>query len=129
MRRKLILSGMLAATIVIILSCSFAQAATYLIVTFTVNKKGNVWMLNPSAAFPLFSGKDVNPSTVTAKIYSTPTVYITVTPMKVILTDKLIILVFNPADIPDTAYSTSVTGTFTNGVDTFFATGPGFVVF
>ncbi len=129
MKRKLMISGMLAATIITIMSSSLVLATTYSIVTFTVNSKGNVWMLNPSAAIPPFSGKDVNPSTVTARIYSTPTAYITVTPMKVVLTDKLIILVFNPADIPNDAYSTSATGTFINGVDTFFATGPGFVVF
>jgi len=89
--------------------------------------------VSPVDGTRVFSGKDVNPDTVAATIYHTcpnnPEMH-THTPeiRQVVLTDKFIILVFDEATLPASAEYTVVTGTFKNGVDTFSAQGPGFVL-
>jgi len=140
MKRTRIIAGMLAVSIVILLSSVLQASATLYSFTpgsgYTVTPRGNVWKLSTAAAiagnvFSPFSGKDVNPDTIEATIWhycpNEPGLHDhTLKPMRVTLTDKFIILVFDPKELPDSAETTSVTGTFNNGEDTFLATGPGF---
>ena len=129
-------------TMIILLSSVLQASATDYSFTpgvgYTVTHQGNVWKISTAAAivgsaFSPFSGKDVNSDTIEATIWhycqnSAGLHEHTLKPMRVILTDKFIILVFNPAKLPDSAQTTRVTGTFNNGEDTFLATGPGFLM-
>jgi len=102
---------------------------------FAVTPRGNVWQISTVSPLgtSIFSGRDVNPDTISATIWhycqNTPEVLHdhTITPKQVVLTDKLVILVFDKATLPKTAEYTVLTGTLNNG-ETFTATGPGFVL-
>ena len=128
---------MLAVSMLILMSSTLiAHAQAYDIFWgYSVTPKGNVWQISTVSPVgtTLFSGKDVDPSTVVATIYHTcannPEMHShTVTPKQVVLTNRLIILVFDRAALPKTAEYTQVTGTFTNGIDSFSANGPGFFI-
>jgi hypothetical protein len=137
MKKTRLIAGMLAVSMVFLMSGVLqAHAASYDIFWgYTVSPKGNVWHISTVSPLgtPSFSGKDVDPDTIEATIWHTcpmnPTLHHhTVKPMRVTLTDKFIILIFDRDSLPDSAEYTNVIGTFTNGDDSFSAQGPGFVV-
>jgi hypothetical protein len=132
-----LIAGMLAVSMLILMSSTFTvHAYDYDIFWgYAVTPRGNVWQISTVSPVgtTLFSGKDVDPSTVVATIYHTcpnnPEMHPhTIAPRQVTLTKKLIILVFDKAALPETANYTKVTGTFINGIDSFSAQGPGFVI-
>ena len=133
-----LIASMLAVSMLILMSSTFianAQVNYDIFWGYAVTPRGNVWQISTVSPVgtTLFSGKDVDPSTVVATIYHTcpnnPEMHPhTVTPKQVTLTKKFIILVFDKAALPKTANYTKVTGTFTNGIDSFSANGPGFFV-
>jgi len=142
MNKKRLIAGMLAVSMAILMSSILQASATLYSFTtgsgYTVTPQGNVWKLDTTKAiansvYSPFPGKDINASTIEATIWHTCPNNLTphshtIEPMRVILTDKFIILVFDPKELPDSALSTSVSGEFNNGEDSFFATGPGFVL-
>ncbi len=144
-KKRTIIAGLLTASVVVLMFNALPVFARdeyhYWIVDFSVSSAGNVWILEPQSIYasPKFSGSAVDPDTVTATIYTTPTTSITVTPLKVIATSRVIVLIFDPATLPESADSTSVWGTFIDdyhdpvsdnyliaGYDYFTAAGPGF---
>ena len=137
MNKTRLIAGMLAVSMLILMSSTFiVHAQVYDIFWgYAVTPKGNVWQISTVSPVgtTLFSGKDVDPSTVVATIYHTcqnnPEIHPhIIAPKQVVLTNKLIILVFDRATLPETANYTRVTGTFTNGIDSFSANGPGFFI-
>jgi hypothetical protein len=138
MKKTRLVGAILAVTTVILMSGVLqAHAATNYDIFwgYVVSPKGNVWQISTVSPLgtPLFSGRDVDPNTITATIWhecsNNPELHShIVEPKQVVLTNKFIILVFDKATLPASAEYTVVEGMFNNAVDSFSAQGPGFVV-
>lgn len=138
MKKTRLIVGILTVSIVILMSgiLQVHAATDYNIYWgYIVSPKGNVWQISTLSplGMSLFSGKDVDPNTITATIWhycsNIPGLHFhTLEPKQVVLTDKFIILVFDKATLPASAEYTVVEGMFTNEEDSFSAIGPGFVV-
>ena len=137
MKKTRLIAGMLAVSMAILMSSTLLAHATVYYVTWGIRytPKANVWQIStvsPVDGTMLFSGKEVDASTIVATIWhycdNTPGLHDhPVEPRQVVLTDKLIILVFDKATLPASAQYTVVTGALTNG-DSFSAQGPSFVL-
>jgi len=125
MKSKYILAGLLTLTIVA-LACIASVAANGdeydYYVQLTCTPAGVTWTFSTDGSF---SGKEIVESSIVAEYWLEEGGYIfSITPRQIILTDKLVTLVFNPADLPVHA-SARVTGKLTDD-ETFLAFGGSF---
>jgi len=123
MKSKLVIAALIviAAPMLVSFPSAMADATYYPILA--VSNQNVVWTVD---TMKLFSGKDVNPTTIVVHYWITGTesVPYTLYPYKVSLADSQFKLWFNAADMPSTAVKNTVEGSLTTG-ETFLATGPG----
>jgi len=126
MKSKCVLAGFLALTIVAF-ACVASVSAQYDYTPYLTSTPGGViWTFKTNGEF---SGREIIKSSVVATYWivnpdKSLSIYNPI-PRQITLTDKLVTLVFDLADLPAHADGNSVSGTLTDG-KTFLASGPGF---
>jgi hypothetical protein len=136
MNKKHLYLALLTTSMLIMMSSTLiVHAVEYNIFwSFSITPRGYVWQIStvsPIDGTILFSGKDLDPNTIEATIWhrceNNPNLHShIIEPKKIILTEKLIILVFDKGTLPKSAEYTEITGDFINGIDSFNAVGPSF---
>ena len=127
MKSKYVLAGLLALSMVSVAYVATVAATDDYYPHLRPTPSGVTWQFSTTEPIEgwSFSGKDIIKDTVEAFYWATDVPEKEIPIQKIITTDKLVTLVFDPADLPAYAVGNSVSGTLTND-DTFLASGPGF---
>jgi hypothetical protein len=131
-KTRLALIGTVLAFSILFSAIPMAAATTYY-PSLIIKKDGKKWVFSTIDLFgnKMFSGKDVDVNTVEAYYWAFDEtgelVKYSIEIKKIHLKDKKVVLTFDKKDLPESAEATVVVGALKNGVDTFEASGPGFV--
>jgi len=127
MKKMYVLAALLALSIVALTFVAPVVAMEFIPPMFTSIQNGKIryiWHIETSG---LFSGLDVNQSTIVATWWDNEATPYTATPYDIVFAEGYIELSFKNQDLPKSAVGNRVTGSLNNGVDTFVASGPGWV--
>jgi hypothetical protein len=124
MKSTRVLAGLLTLSIVAFAFIASVSATVYY-PSLTNALGGMIWYFRTNGDF---SGKDIVKSSIVAEYWVVDggEATFTITPSKIVITEGLVMLFFNPRNLPDHADGTRVSGTLVNE-DSFIASGPGFV--
>lgn len=127
MKKRYGIAGLLLMMLVLMTSISFVAAYDYE-PELMHRAHGKTWWFStndPTTGDTMFSGKYVDKTEIVAK-YWIDSVYTTIVPKNIVLSEHKVTLFFYAEDIPDEVDGAVVTGELKNGM-TFEASGPGWM--